>query len=690
MTQPRVPGNGQAEPGRDRRLSWFATGGRYDGAVPGPSLAEALESLADATGRPPTGASDDEVAGMLGGWQALEAHAHARMLAAVRELVRRRVPCGEPPTAYPGDLPARWEIGVAHEVAAELRLSWQAADALVHLAWDLEARLPETGRLLDSGILTGLKAKIVSDEFAVLDDDRAAQAEKLLLEHDLSADDMTPGRLRKLCQRIADTADPEGARKRREEAARDRARVSFFRAHGGDTAMFAEGLPPDDALLCQASIQARALDYKRAMVYPEAGMDLLRVLAMVDLINGASLDDRTTRYHAEHAAAENARNAAQRARDQRAAESLARHRPAPRTSGQDGSTGKTGDGGGGQDYEWPGDHDADDPATWSYHDDPDKPQPPVPDAEPEDHDANSHFWPGYAPEGGCPEPPGPGPSPGGGSRPDDPGPDNPGPGGPGSPGGEADTARGPGLPALTHLTLPLATLLHLGERPGEAPGYGSIDPALARDLARAAARSTRTRFCLTITDHHGHAAAHACARLIRDTGTAGPDRATGPPGGWDLTPDHTGPGPDGGYGTWILTVPGNPVGTTPGDPPGTTPGSRRYRLDFHPVPTHDCDHRFATGAYRPGALLRHLVEVRDGECVFTGCSHPASRCDFDHAVPYDQGGPTDACNAGVRSRRCHRVKQSKGWSVTQPEPGLHQWTTPSGRTYTKGPKEYPD
>ena len=38
---------------------------------------------------------------------------------------------------------------------------------------------------------------------------------------------------------------------------------------------------------------------------------------------------------------------------------------------------------------------------------------------------------------------------------------------------------------------------------------------------------------------------------------------------------------------------------------------------------------------------------------------------------------------------CHRVKQSNGWNVTQPLPGWHEWTTPSGRTYLQGPKRYP-
>jgi hypothetical protein len=35
----------------------------------------------------------------------------------------------------------------------------------------------------------------------------------------------------------------------------------------------------------------------------------------------------------------------------------------------------------------------------------------------------------------------------------------------------------------------LVTLLDLADRPGQIPGIGPIDPALARDLARSAARN---------------------------------------------------------------------------------------------------------------------------------------------------------------------------------------------------------
>jgi hypothetical protein len=82
-----------------------------------------------------------------------------------------------------------------------------------------------------------------------------------------------------------------------------------------------------------------------------------------------------------------------------------------------------------------------------------------------------------------------------------------------------------------------------------------------------------------------------------------------------------------------------------------------------PVPAFECDHRNESHAYQPNGTLRHLVQVRDGTCTFPPCSRHARESDFEHAVPYDQGGRTCACNAGARSRRCHRVKQSPGWNV---------------------------
>jgi hypothetical protein len=602
-----APDPGDGRPGRDGRLGWFAMGGQYDRAVPDGQMITVLEDVTGEGSRPPAAATLDEVTGMLTSWAAAEAHACAGKLAAIREIIRREAGA-DPGAPSPDGLPGQWDIGVAHEVAAALGLSWQAAEPLVGLAYDLEARLPRTGGLLDQGILNWQKAKIVADEFACLDDELAGRAESTLLERILTGggrlrDDMTPARLRRLCKRIVAELDPEGSAKRREAAEREGARVEFFAEHGGSGALFATGLPPDEALRSEANIQKRAEEYRGAGIYPDQSIDLLRVLALIDTINGRSLGDRIALWNA----------------------------------GQDGSArGTDADGAS-------GDGDGDEPGSSGGDDD-----------NGGDDDGNGCDGDGGDGAGG----PGPGPA--------------------GPPAGQPD----PGLPSLVHLTLPLATLEGLADRPGEAARYGALDPDLVRRIGEAAAASPRSNFCLTITDEDGHAAYHGCARLIRGTrntnGTGnakGAGNRDGPPGagGWDLVPDRSRAGPGGGRGAWILAV----------------PGGRRFRVDLHQVPVGECDHRYAAGAYRPGRLLRHLVEVRDGECTSVSCSMPAWRCDFEHAIPYEKGGRTDACNAGMRSRRCHRVKQSRGWSVTSLRPGWHQWTAPSGRTYVKGPMEYP-
>ncbi|HEY1702540.1 MAG TPA: DUF222 domain-containing protein [Trebonia sp.] len=606
MTGPRNGGqNGPDGGGRDGRLGWFAMGGQYDRAVPTGQMIAALEDVTGEGSRPPVAATLDEVTGMLTSWAAAEAHACAGKLAAIREIIRREAD-GEPDGTSAHDLPRQWDIGVAHEVAAALGMSWQAAEPLIGLAYDMEGRLPRAGKLLDQGILNWQKAKIAADEFAALGDQIVYKAEKMLLDRILTGDgrlrdDMTPARLRRLCQQIVIELDPDGAAKRREAAEHDSARVEFFKSHGGAGALFADGLPADEALMGEANIQKRAEEYRSAGIYPDGDMDLLRVLALVDSLNGRSFDDRVNMW--KTAAAE-------------ALADAARLRESAQDNGPD-------------DGEQPGDGPDDGPGGDGNGDD-------------GNGDGNGE----------------------------------PGPGDPVAPAGKPD----PGLPSLVHLTLPLATLEGIANRPGEAIRYGALDPALVRRLGEAAAASLRSRFCLTITGPDGHAAYHGCARHIRGTGnenthgSGGAGNRDGPsPEAWDLVPDRSRAGPDRGSGAWILTV----------------PGGRRYRIDLYKVPVTECDHRYETHAYRPGNLLRHLVQVRDGECTSVSCSMPAWRCDFEHAIPYEKGGKTDACNAGARSRRCHQVKQSRGWKVTQPRPGWHQWRAPSGRTYTKRPMEYP-
>ena len=298
----------------------------------------------------------------------------------------------------------------------------------------------------------------------------------------------------------------------------------------------------------------------------------------------------------------------------------------------------------------------------------------------------------------------------GDSGPGDGGPGDSGPGG-GGPGGQP-AAR----PVLADLVVPLATLLGLANRPGEAHGLGVLDPDLCRDLARLAAASPHSQVCVTVTDPDGIAVGHGCGRAGKPPGAAPAQPPAGPPPpslalparlNLTITADRLSamllsasrspgkPGsrpPDGWAFTW-RDARGSPDSL---DDPSwcgtwtlTLPGGRELAVRIEPVPTHACDHRHESHGYQPNDTLRHLVQVRDHTCTFPPCSRHARDSDFEHAQPYDKGGRTCSCNAGARSRKCHRIKQSPGWTVTQPKPGWHEWTTPSGRTYVQAPYRYP-
>jgi hypothetical protein len=242
------------------------------------------------------------------------------------------------------------------------------------------------------------------------------------------------------------------------------------------------------------------------------------------------------------------------------------------------------------------------------------------------------------------------------------------------------------------LTLPLSTLLGLGERPGLA-GDLAADPALVRDLAAAAARNPRSDVQVIITDDHGRAVGYGHAARVRNRTRAGP----GPPGpdppGRDHLPGLSAPGQEGarqrpgsgtttftragdgppeGYGTWDLDIAGT-----------------RFRVSLAPVRTGTpCDHRYQSAGYQPSDTLRRLVRIRDGTCVFPVCGWKARRTDWDHVIHWPRGR-TCSCNGENRCRHDHILKQNKNWTVHLRPDGRHQWTTPTGLTYTKQPHRYP-
>jgi hypothetical protein len=232
------------------------------------------------------------------------------------------------------------------------------------------------------------------------------------------------------------------------------------------------------------------------------------------------------------------------------------------------------------------------------------------------------------------------------------------------PGGVSGSTRHhpePSVAALVTITVPLETLEGMSETPGEVGAFGLVDADDARDLAAAAARHPRTRWCVTALNPDGTAAAHGCA----------PGR-------------HPPPGPAN------LTVTSGPA-LGPDPPPGTRPQDYLRNLGVHmtPVTRGSCDHARAETGYRPSRKLQHLVRARNARCTAPGCGRPAARCDLDHTVPWDQGGITCECDLAPLCRHHHKCKQTQGWRLEQPEPGVLVWRTPSGRSYVTAPTVYP-
>jgi hypothetical protein len=258
------------------------------------------------------------------------------------------------------------------------------------------------------------------------------------------------------------------------------------------------------------------------------------------------------------------------------------------------------------------------------------------------------------------------------------GPGGTNPGHPGHPGPASGAGAGPGevpagFAARTNLTLPLATLLDLAERPGVMPGIGAIDPDLVRALAAAASRNPRSTWCLTITDPDGRPVAHGCGRPPPKRRRSQHGERAGPV----FNAADRGPPGSGTFRLNLATFAGTPA------------MGRDLEFILEPL-AGPCDHRHQATGHDPGVMLRHLTGVLNACCTFPPCRRPAAQCDYEHSVPFEAGGRTCLCEAGPVCRHNHRDKQAPGWHLEQAgSRGWFRWTTPSGRSYLSGPTRYP-
>ncbi len=56
----------------------------------------------------------------------------------------------------------------------------------------------------------------------------------------------------------------------------------------------------------------------------------------------------------------------------------------------------------------------------------------------------------------------------------------------------------------------------------------------------------------------------------------------------------------------------------------------------------------------------------------------SARCDTDHVVPHDSGGPTSSDNTAPLCRRHHRAKTHSAWDYSVLDRGTYLWTSPNG------------
>ena len=607
----------------------------------------------------------------LGEWGALESWACAQKIAATQEMIRRRpadartlamlAAAGIRPAADPDALPAAWDKTLGEELALELSSSVYSGLALAELSFALKNRLPLTARALEDGTLDMGKVRLIAGETAVLTDEQARTAEAEIADR---WDGLTWGELRDLVTAAVINADPEGARKRREEASKD-ARYRFCLDRGALTATLAGySLPPADAIRADQRVRARARGYRRHGI--DGTFDQLCALAYLDLLTGRDARDRIAQSPVPGG-------------DEEAEEAAWDSRLSA---------------GPGADDAWDDSRIPDDPDAATLAGMPSPDEPALQD-DAEDGDSEDDAEDGDAEDGDDGEDDGQdGTDENGDGGDDDAG---PGPDGCGCGGGGA-VAGDDGLAANVDLIVPLADLTGYAQRAGQVRNLGGVDPELARTLAAMAARNLGSVFRIIVTGPDGRAAAFGQATPITPATRPPEDRHTkgtqlpipslgttgDPPDG---TPDDPGmplarfvPAPgsrnrvtgQSGHALWRLEI-----------------GSTMYTVRLDPVPgPGPCTHDYQAAGYKPGPVLRRLAEVRDGACMLPGCNRSPRRSESEHCQPWPAGG-TCSCNLGLSCKKHNLMKKDPKWQVTQTPDGVRSWITPGGLRYTKKPKTYP-
>ncbi|HLI37238.1 MAG TPA: HNH endonuclease signature motif containing protein [Streptosporangiaceae bacterium] len=635
-----------------------SAGGRPGPRVPAPERGAA--SLAGAACL--TLVSDAALPGVIRAWRRLASWAAAGELFAVAELASRR----EAAARAAGWRDMETARSASGEIAAALTLTRAAADALADRAQAL-CGLPGTAAALAAGDIDMPRALVIVNGVCGQDPALARRVEAAVLP---AAPAQTTGQLRAAVHRALLAADPAAAERRREEEERH-ARVEHGPEHGGVTAALAgRYLPITQATAAWQRVTVIAQALKAAGA--AGGLDELRAKVYLALLLGQdpaalsatgqdgedAADQGGTQDPAAPSAAgrtgqdEVARDAVDQDATARVPARGAAGCPGPDDGAEEdtaraGGTGRASSGADGGHGTRPGSMNT----------------------------ARRTRMADAGPAGGGTD---------AGSAADD----------VTAPAASASVAGGaPVLTGSVNLTVPLATLTGGSDAPGELSGFGPVTAHTARQIAASALDSPAVRWCVTVTGPSGQAVGHGCARRQRrrlGQDPAGQEFPGQPPGAARGNAGRKIPSRDDG---------GNRSGTEPGS--GGEPTNRcsgtgggrgagwAFTVTVSALAAGACDHRQESTGYVPAPALRHLIEIRSPRCGFPGCRRPASTCEKDHTVPYAQGGRSCECNLAPLCTYHHKIKHSDGWQLTQPEPGILTWVTPSGWTYTTGPGAHP-
>ena len=188
--------------------------------------------------------------------------------------------CADGQSGAESDFPEVISPFASYELALALTLTGRSADAHLGFAIDLATKLPKTAAALEAGEIDIVRARIIAEATNVLSKEHTAAVEDLIFPR---AGQQTSGQLRAALARAVLSADPDAARRRREEAQRD-ARVLRWREDAGTAALCGRDLPSAEVLAADQRISARARELKSAGI--KGTMDELRARAYLDFLLG--------------------------------------------------------------------------------------------------------------------------------------------------------------------------------------------------------------------------------------------------------------------------------------------------------------------------------------------------------------------------------------------------------------------